>query len=54
MEKKLQDFYKEVASSLEEEIEVDIRPIKIDQLSEAKLSPNEIQYIDFIIEKEPE
>jgi hypothetical protein len=53
-EENLENFYRDVASLLEEEVEVDIRPIKIDQLEEVKLTPNEIQFIDFFLEKEPE
>jgi hypothetical protein len=54
LDENLELFYKDIASLLEEDIEVDIRPIKIDQLEEVKLTPNEIQFIDFIFEKEPE
>jgi len=50
----LQSFYKDVASLLEEEVEVDLRLIKVEQLEEVKLTPNEIQCIDFIFEKDPE
>lgn len=53
-EENLEAFYKDVASLLDEEIEVDIRPVKIDQLNEVKLTPNEMQFIDFIIDKEAE
>jgi len=53
-EENLQDFYKDVASLLDEDVEVDIRPIKIEQLEGIKLTPSEIQFIDFIIEKEVE
>ena len=51
-EENLQSFYVEIASLFEEEIEVDVRTIKIEQLEDAKLTPNEIQFIDFMIEKE--
>jgi len=51
-EENLEDFYKDVASLLEEEIEVDIRLIKIDQLQEVKLTPTEIQFIVFMLEQE--
>ena len=51
-EENLPEFYKDVASLLEEDIEVDIRPIKIDQIQDIKLTANEIQFIDFIFEKE--
>jgi hypothetical protein len=53
-EENMADFYKDVASLLDEDVEVDIRPIKIEQIGEVKLTPNEIQFIDFIIEKEAE
>lgn len=53
-EKKLEDFYKDVSSLLEEDIEVDIRTVKIEQLEEIKLTPSEVQCIDFILEKETE
>jgi len=48
----LQIFYKEVGELLDEEIEVDIRPIKIDDLSDVKLSASELQLIDYMIVKE--
>jgi|GEM_PF-5186324 len=45
-------FYKEVATMLEEDVDIDIRLIKINDLQDVKLSPNEIQYIEFMLEKE--
>lgn len=54
LEENLEAFYKDVASLLDEEIDVDIRSVKIDQLEGVKLTPNEIQFIDFMFEKEPE
>jgi sulfatase maturation enzyme AslB (radical SAM superfamily) len=48
----ISEFYKEVSSLLDEEVEVDIRQIGIEQLEGVNLTPNEIQFIDFIIEKE--
>ena len=54
LEENLEAFYKDVASLLDEEIDVDIRSIKIDQLEGVKLTPSEIQFIDFMFEKEPE
>ena len=53
-EENMENFYKDVASLLDGEIEVDIRQIKIDQLEEVKLTPNEIQCIEFMLEKDPE
>jgi len=53
-EDNMQKFYEDMASLLEEDVDIDIRTIKIDQLGEVKLTPNEIQFIDFLLEKEPE
>jgi hypothetical protein len=52
LDENLPEFYKDVSSLLDEEVEVDIRIIKIEDLEEVKLTPNEIQFIDFILEKE--
>jgi len=53
-EENMPNFFKDITSILDEDIEVDIRQIKIEQIEEVKLTPNEMQFIDFIIEKEVE
>lgn len=48
----LPTFYDEIGELLEQEIEIDIRPIKIDDLSDLKFSAADLQLIDFMIVKE--
>jgi len=53
-EESMEEFYKEMGGLLEEEIEVDIRPISIDGLNKIELSPGELQLIDFMFDDNKE